>query len=51
MAEAIEGEAPSWQWLGSNATPDLFILTQTIKKVKDQIEENHNDIHTFRKDL
>lgn len=51
MADAIEGEQTSWEWLSSNATPDLFILAQTIKKVKDQIEENHNDVHTFGKDL
>jgi hypothetical protein len=51
MADAIEGEQGSWEWLSTNATPDLFILTQTIKKVKDQIEENHNDVHTFGKDL
>lgn len=51
MADAIEGEQESWEWLSSNATPDLFILTQTIKKVKDKIEENHNDVHSFGKDL
>ncbi|MFN5910407.1 MAG: hypothetical protein ACK45H_03640 [Bacteroidota bacterium] len=51
MAEAIEGEQGGWEWLGKNASADLFLLTQSIKKVKDQIEEHHNDIHTFRKDL
>ena len=50
MALAIENEQVSWKWLGDNVTPDLFLLTQTIKKVKDQIEENHNDVHSFRKD-
>ena len=50
MAEAIEDEEESWKWLGENVTPDMFILTQTIKRVKDKIEENHNDIHSFRKD-
>jgi hypothetical protein len=50
MALAIEGENDSWLWLGKNVTPDLFLLTKSIKKVKDQIEENHNDIHSFRKD-
>ena len=50
MALAIEDEQPSWEWLGQNATADLFLLTRTIKKVKDDIEENHNDIHSFRKD-
>jgi hypothetical protein len=50
MALAIEAEQESWEWLGKNVTPDMFLLTQTIKKVKDQIEENHNDVHTFRRD-
>lgn len=50
MALAIEDEQSSWEWLGQNATADLFLLTRTIKKVKDDIEENHNDIHSFRKD-
>jgi hypothetical protein len=51
MAEAIEGEQSGWEWLAKNASADIFILTQSIKKVKDQIEEHHNDIHSFRKDL
>ena len=51
MAQAIEDEEESWHWLGANVTPDMFILTQTIKRVKDKIEENHNDIHSFRKDV
>jgi len=50
MAQAIEDEQESWQWLGKNVTPDMFILTQSIKAVKDKIEEQHNDIHTFRRD-
>lgn len=50
MSLAIEDEQESWSWLGVNVTPDLFLLTQTIKKVKDKIEENHNDVHSFRKD-
>lgn len=51
MALAIESEQESWTWLLKNATQDLFILTKAIKEVKDKIEENHNDIHSFRKDL
>lgn len=50
MALAIEDEQDSWKWLEKNVTPDMFLLTQTIKKVKDKIEENHNDVHSFRKD-
>ena len=51
MALAIESEDTSWKWLSENATADIFLLTRTIKKVKDMIEENHNDIHTFRRDI
>ena len=50
MAMAIEDEEESWVWLGNNVTADMFLLTKTIKKIKDQIEESHNDVHTFRKD-
>jgi hypothetical protein len=50
MALAIEDEQDSWKWLGENATQDLFLLTQTIKRVKDNIEENHNDVHSFGRD-
>ena len=50
IAMAVEDEQDAWMWLKKNATHDIFILTQTIKKVKDQIEENHNDVHSFGKD-
>lgn len=50
IAMAVEHQNESWIWLKQNATPDIFILTQEIKKVKDKIEENHNDIHSFRRD-
>ncbi len=51
MALAIEDERNSVLWIAKNAPKDIFLLTKTIKQVKDQIEENHNDIHTFRKDV
>jgi len=51
IACAVDDEQSSFHWLGQNAPADIFILTRTIKKVKDQIEENHNDIHSFRKDI
>lgn len=50
IAMAVEDEEESWVWLGANVTADIFLLTQTIKKVKDKIEENHNDVHTFGRD-
>jgi len=51
IAMAVENEDSSWKWLGKNAPADLFILARSIKNIKDKIEENHNDIHTFRKDI
>lgn len=51
IALAVEDERESFDWLGKNAPADIFILTQAIKTIKDKIEENHNDIHTFRQDL
>lgn len=50
IAMAVESEQSSWEWIGKNAPADVFILAKSIKKVKDDIEENHNDIHSFRKD-
>ena len=51
IAMAVESEESSWEWLGKNAPADLFILARSIKGIKDKIEENHNDIHTFRQDI
>lgn len=51
VALAVEEDQSSWDWLGKNAPIDLFLLAKSIKRIKDQIEENHNDIHTFRQDI
>ena len=51
IAMAVESEQNSWRWLKENVSQDLFILAQSIKKIKDQIEENHNDIHSFGQDF
>lgn len=51
IAMAVEDDENSWKWLGEHAPADLFILARSIKIVKDKIEENHNDIHSFRKDI
>ncbi len=50
MSQCIENQQESWQWLKENSTEDVFLLTKTIKKIKDQIEEDHNDIHTWSVD-
>jgi hypothetical protein len=51
IGRAVDHENDSWEWLGKNATPDLFMLAKSIQFIKDKIEENHRDIHSFGKDL
>lgn len=50
IARAIDHENDSLLWLRKNSSADILILTRTIQKIKDRIEENHNDIHTFGDD-
>lgn len=51
IAMAVEDEQSSFEWIGENAPADIFLLAKSIKAIKDKIEENHNDIHTFGTDL
>lgn len=51
IGRAVDHEQESWDWLGKHATPDLFMLAKSIQFIKDKIEENHGDIHSFGKDL
>lgn len=48
---AVDGEMESFAWLKVHSSPDIFLLTRTIKKLKDQIEFNHNDMYSFGKDV
>ena len=50
MAMAIEDEQMGWKWIKENAGIEIFILTKSIKIIKDKIEENHNDIHSYGRD-
>lgn len=50
VANGVEGEMSSFGWLKEHADPTIFLLTRTIKKIKDQIEFNHNDMYSFGKD-
>jgi hypothetical protein len=50
LAKAIDHEPKSWEWLQRNVSQDLFILAKSIQIVKDQIEENHNDVHSINQD-
>lgn len=50
IAEAVDGEEngkAGFTWLKNNASADLFLLAKTIKAVKDEIEERHNDVHSI----
>lgn len=51
LGRAVDHETDSWEWLGKNATPDLCMLAKSIQFIKDRIEENHGNIHSFGKDL
>jgi hypothetical protein len=51
LGRSVDHNQESMQWMVANATQDLIILARSIQYIKDQIEENHNDIHSFGKDL
>lgn len=51
MARAIDHEDEDIQWVKGNASVEFQLLTRSIQSVKDRIEENHNDIHSFNKDI
>lgn len=45
MALAIDDDPKGFRWLQLHTSQDIFLLTRSIKKVKDDIEERHNDVH------
>lgn len=50
-AIAIDDEEAGFNWLKLHSDEFRFSLIKTIKKVKDQIEFNHNDMYSFGKDV
>ncbi len=48
MAKAIDGDKESLIWVQVNQPLDIFVLTVSIKKVKDSIEDYNNDVHIFK---
>ena len=50
VARAVDHEQDSWKWLVMKKRTQLAILAKCIQKVKDDIEECHNDIHSMNKD-
>lgn len=51
IAMVAEYNNESMIWLKHHATPDLYMLALAIRDVKDKIEDNHNDIHSYGRDL
>jgi hypothetical protein len=47
MALAIDGDPKGFKWINIHGTQDIFLLTKSIMKVKDEIEERHNDVHSM----
>ena len=47
VARAADHDQLSWKWLTMKKMPQLAILAKSIQKVKDDIEERHNDIHSI----
>ena len=45
MALAIDDDPKGFRWLKLHSSQDIFLLTRSIKKIKDEIEEKHNDVH------
>lgn len=45
MAIAIDDDPKGFRWLKLHSSQDIFLLTRSIKKIKDEIEEKHNDVH------
>jgi hypothetical protein len=50
VALAGDGDMNAYQWLLENNLKEFALISQKIKVLKDQIEETHNDIHSFGKD-
>ena len=45
MSLAIDGHPEGFFYIRKFSSQEIFILTSVIKEIKDEIEENHNDIH------
>jgi hypothetical protein len=50
MAQAVDGEEENIAWMIKYTSQEMVVLTQAIKRLKDDIEANHNDVHKFGMD-
>ncbi len=47
VALSADGKEESFKWLKENGYPEFAMISKKIEKVKDEIEDNHNDVHKF----
>jgi len=50
VALSGDGNEESFAWLLQNGHKEFAMISKRIEKVKNEIEENHNDVHSFGKD-
>lgn len=50
VALAGDRDEDSLKWLIKNNLPEFAMIAEKIRVLKDQIEDTHNDIHSFGKD-
>lgn len=50
VALAADHNEASQEWLLSSKHPEFALIAEKIKVLKDQIEDTHNDIHSFGRD-
>lgn len=50
IALAGDGEPAAYHWLEEKGYPEFAHLAKKIQEVKDEIEEDHNDMHKFGRD-
>jgi hypothetical protein len=47
VALSGDGNEESFKWLMNNGHPEFAMISKRIEKVKDEIEDSHNDVHKF----
>ena len=50
VALSGDGDDEAFQWLKVNGHDEFAMISMTIRKVKDDIEADHEDIHKFGRD-
>ena len=50
VALAADHNKASQEWLLKSKYPEFAMIAEKIKVLKDQIEDTHNDIHSFGRD-